>query len=83
MQQDTCNRTVMSSGATRAGDARPGGAFALSQSILHHVFNTRACSSCAPQTIPGLPTRPGFYDVDLDITVDSDGEEHARVVGLF
>lgn len=37
----------------------------------------------AIQTIPGLPTRPGFYDVDLDITVDAAGQEHARVVGLF
>jgi len=27
-------------------------------------------------TIPGLPTRPGFYDVDLDL-------ETGRVVGLF
>ena len=37
----------------------------------------------AIQTIPGLPTRPGFYDVDLDITVGPDGEETARIVGLF
>jgi formyltetrahydrofolate synthetase len=27
-------------------------------------------------TIPGLPTRPGFYDVDLDV-------ETGRVIGLF
>lgn len=27
-------------------------------------------------TIPGLPTRPGFYDVDIDL-------ESGRVVGLF
>ncbi|CAN0449404.1 unnamed protein product, partial [Discosporangium mesarthrocarpum] len=27
-------------------------------------------------TIPGLPTRPGFYDVDMDF-------ETGRVVGLF
>ena len=35
------------------------------------------------QTIPGLPTRPGFYDVDLDITKGENGEETARIVGLF
>lgn len=35
------------------------------------------------QTIPGLPTRPGFYDVDLDITIGPNGEERARIVGLF
>jgi formyltetrahydrofolate synthetase len=28
------------------------------------------------KTIPGLPTRPGFYDVDMDI-------ESGRVIGLF
>jgi formyltetrahydrofolate synthetase len=27
-------------------------------------------------TVPGLPTRPGFYDVDLDL-------ETGRVIGLF
>ena len=27
-------------------------------------------------TIPGLPTRPGFYDVDVDV-------ETGEVVGLF
>lgn len=27
-------------------------------------------------TIPGLPTRPGFYDVDMDL-------ETGRVIGLF
>ena len=27
-------------------------------------------------TIPGLPTRPGFYDVDIDL-------ETGRVIGLF
>ena len=27
-------------------------------------------------TMPGLPTRPGFYDVDVDL-------ETGRVVGLF
>ena len=27
-------------------------------------------------TIPGLPTRPGFYDVDLDV-------DTGRVIGLF
>lgn len=27
-------------------------------------------------TIPGLPTRPGFYDVDIDF-------DTGRVVGLF
>jgi formyltetrahydrofolate synthetase len=27
-------------------------------------------------TIPGLPTRPGFYDVDIDV-------ETGNVVGLF
>jgi formyltetrahydrofolate synthetase len=27
-------------------------------------------------TVPGLPTRPGFYDVDMDL-------ETGRVVGLF
>ncbi len=27
-------------------------------------------------TVPGLPTRPGFYDVDMDL-------ETGRVIGLF
>jgi|TARA_B110000208_G_scaffold2586_1_gene3456 formyltetrahydrofolate synthetase len=27
-------------------------------------------------TVPGLPTRPGFYDVDIDL-------ETGRIVGLF
>ena len=27
-------------------------------------------------TIPGLPTRPGFYDVDIDV-------ETGQVIGLF
>jgi len=27
-------------------------------------------------TIPGLPTRPGYYDVDLEV-------ETGRVIGLF
>ena len=27
-------------------------------------------------TIPGLPTRPGFYDVDVDL-------ETGRIIGLF
>ncbi len=27
-------------------------------------------------TIPGLPTRPGFYDVDVDLKT-------GRVIGLF
>ena len=27
-------------------------------------------------TIPGLPTRPGFYDVDIDFAT-------GRIVGLF
>lgn len=27
-------------------------------------------------TVPGLPTRPGFYDVDIDL-------ETGRVIGLF
>lgn len=27
-------------------------------------------------TIPGLPTRPGFYDIDIDV-------ESGRVIGLF
>lgn len=27
-------------------------------------------------TVPGLPTRPGFYDVDLDL-------ETGKVIGLF
>jgi formyltetrahydrofolate synthetase len=27
-------------------------------------------------TMPGLPTRPGFYDVDID-------PETGRIVGLF
>ncbi|MBK8790046.1 MAG: formate--tetrahydrofolate ligase [Holophagaceae bacterium] len=27
-------------------------------------------------TMPGLPTRPGFYDVDIDL-------ETGRIVGLF
>lgn len=27
-------------------------------------------------TIPGLPTRPGFYDVDMDL-------DTGRVIGLF
>jgi formyltetrahydrofolate synthetase len=27
-------------------------------------------------TMPGLPTRPGFYDVDVDL-------ETGRIVGLF
>ena len=28
------------------------------------------------KTVPGLPTRPGFYDVDLDLKT-------GRIVGLF
>ena len=28
------------------------------------------------KTVPGLPTRPGFYDVDLDLNT-------GRIVGLF
>jgi formyltetrahydrofolate synthetase len=35
------------------------------------------------QTVPGLPTRPGFYDVDLEIEDGKDMQEHARIVGLF
>jgi formyltetrahydrofolate synthetase len=27
-------------------------------------------------TVPGLPTRPGFYDVDIDV-------DTGRVIGLF
>lgn len=27
-------------------------------------------------TVPGLPTRPGFYDVDMDL-------DTGRVIGLF
>lgn len=27
-------------------------------------------------TIPGLPTRPGFYDVDIDL-------ESEKIIGLF
>ncbi len=27
-------------------------------------------------TVPGLPTRPGFYDVDMDLKT-------GRVIGLF
>jgi len=27
-------------------------------------------------TIPGLPTRPGFYDVDIDVNT-------GQVIGLF
>jgi formyltetrahydrofolate synthetase len=27
-------------------------------------------------TVPGLPTRPGFYDVDIDF-------ETGRIIGLF
>ena len=27
-------------------------------------------------TVPGLPTRPGFYDVDMDL-------KSGRVIGLF
>lgn len=35
----------------------------------------------AIQTVPGLPTRPGFYDVDLEF--DPEDEDKARIVGLF
>ena len=28
-------------------------------------------------TIPGLPTKPGFYNVDIDF------EDNERIVGLF
>jgi formyltetrahydrofolate synthetase len=27
-------------------------------------------------TIPGLPTRPGFYDIDIDV-------DTGRIIGLF
>jgi methylenetetrahydrofolate dehydrogenase (NADP+) / methenyltetrahydrofolate cyclohydrolase / formyltetrahydrofolate synthetase len=35
------------------------------------------------QTIPGLSTRPGFVDIDLEITKGDNGEEIGRIVGLF
>jgi methylenetetrahydrofolate dehydrogenase (NADP+) / methenyltetrahydrofolate cyclohydrolase / formyltetrahydrofolate synthetase len=37
----------------------------------------------AVQTIPGLPTRPGFYDVDLSVVDGPNGEEISRIEGLF
>jgi formyltetrahydrofolate synthetase len=45
----------------------------------HHVRSPLAfvfVSGGDIMTIPGLPTRPGFYDVDIDV-------ETGQVIGLF
>jgi formyltetrahydrofolate synthetase len=49
-----------------------------------HVREVRSCAGaqflypiCGDiMTVPGLPTRPGFFDVDLDY-------ETGKVIGLF
>ena len=50
--------------------------------VVYLTFLFRA-AFVSVQTIPGLATRPGFVDIDLEITVSEDGEEHGRIVGLF
>ena len=57
--------------------------------IVCAVSNLTICTDIVPaslsmrsaicgdvMTIPGLPTRPGFYDVDIDTAT-------GRVIGLF
>lgn len=45
----------------------------VSLTCLHTAF-VAICGDI--MTIPGLPTRPGFYDVDIDTKT-------GRVIGLF
>ena len=49
----------------------------LSLFIAQRFLLPNAAAICGDvMTIPGLPTRPGFYDVDIDTAT-------GRVVGLF